>query len=411
MHRKTPTVLSPVDKRQQHLGRQCFWDEVDQVLYIDARKLFPKEGVVSILGWDNMMLNAFPIPQYPDFFSIMRWANHSQLSDWRKQIPKWVQDSCALFPSHQMMLLHYAGKYPQVLELLDHAPLMAWRLVSSKLDEPEIVALLAGKRTQIAESIGWPGKADTVKFLTSLRLRWVDKHIAEQIDVCVFDDQRLTALQHLPRINSMALTLAARFPELIGSQLHHALAQLPCRPMQCQSMVALLEDAYRLAEFMQLDKHHVDRIGESRFLVEVERVYQHWLNQLVESAFGDHKAEESLTESAKVETAKADLCRELGSMPKLMKGHVNWLALSMLQQHAWLTDYDTHIEENKRLFAWRDDEGIWSALIHIKVRQGGAEQDGKEKSTDRIRGLANALPTAKQLSTLHLWQAQAVKQD
>ena len=269
---KSPVLFTAADRMQQQLAKHCYWDEFEQVLYIDARKLFPKEGVVTILGWDNMMMNALPVPVYPAYFKIMSWSKHPQYADWRKQIPQWVQESCALFPTHQMTLLHYAGKYPQVLELLDHAPMLAWRLVKSSLQEPEIVALLSGKRTDIAKTVGWPGKAETVKFLTNLRLRLVNKEIAEQIETCLLDDQRLTALQNLPRINSMALSLAARFPELIGSKLHHALAQLPCRPMQCQSMIALLEDAYRVAECLGLGEQTVCAEGQqgamSQYLVD-----------------------------------------------------------------------------------------------------------------------------------------------
>ena len=397
MHSKAPKVLSRVEKLQQHLSKQCFWDEVEQVLYIDARKLFPKQGVVTILGWDNMMLNAEPIPNYPDFFSIMRWGNHSQLADWRKQIPKWVQESCALFPNDQMKLLHYAAKYPQILELLDHAPLMAWRLVTSGLEEPEIVALLAGKRTQIAESIGWPGKADTVKFLTNLRLRWVDQHIAEQIEVCLFDDQRLTALQDLPRINSMALTLAARFPELIGSKLHHALAQLPCRPMQCQSMVAQLEDAYRLAEFLSLEKSEVDNIGSARYLVEVEEIYRNWIQQ-------------AFLKDSSIDSDAFN--RQLSTQPRLLSKQQEWLAITEIQRHAWMTEFESHQEQGKQLYSWEDEEGVWAALIHSHLpdRPAESEQVDKMHSIDRIRGLENCLATAKQISTLHLWQAQQLKQ-
>ncbi len=398
MAKKSPAILTPVDRLQQHLPKYCFWDEVEQVLYIDARKIFPKEGVVTILGWDNMMLNAEPIPEYPAYFKIMLWAKHSQFADWKKQIPAWVQDSCALFPSHQMQLLHYAGKYPQILELLDHAPMLAWRLVTSGMEEPEIVALMSGKRTQIAESVGWPGKADTVKFLTNLRLRWVDKNIAEQIEVCLLDEQRLTALQDLPRINSMALTLAARFPELIGSTLHHALAQLPCRPMQCQSMVSLLEDAYALAAYLQLAQEQVDRIGQCRYLVEVTKLYLTWMDTVFSSQTEVLQPTDAFQSSLK-------------EQPQLVIVEDDWLRLAKIQQHAWFIDYAGH-ENHKQLYVWEDEEGVWAALLHAHLPDNPqlSKQVEQLYSIERVRGLENRLPGAKQLSTLHLWQAQQLKQ-
>ncbi|WP_321326178.1 hypothetical protein [Thiomicrorhabdus sp.] len=396
---KSPVLLTATDRMQQQLAKHCFWDEFEQVLYIDARKLFPKEGVVTILGWDNMMMNAQPIPEYPDFFKIMSWPKQSQYADWRKQIPQWVQDSCALFPSHQMTLLHYAGKYPQVLELLDHAPMLAWRLVTSKLEEPEIVALLSGKRADIAATVGWPGKAETVKFLTNLRLRLVNKEIAEQIETCLLDEQRLTALQNLPRINSMALSLAARFPELIGSKLHHALAKLPCRPMQCQSMIAQLEDAYRVADYLGLGEATVDKIGQCRYLVEVGEIYQAWLNETINS-FKPQKV--SLHPSN-----KTLFSQRLTTEPVQIHGIEDWMALTQIQQHVWLTDYKTP----NQLVAWQDDDGIWAALIHseLPATPEQLEQINEMHQVIRVRGLENCLAGPKQYSTLHLWQAKQIK--
>ncbi|WP_029408257.1 hypothetical protein [Thiomicrorhabdus sp. Milos-T2] len=408
---KTPGLLTAQDRKQKMLAKFCFWDEFEQKLYIDARTLFPQEGVVTIISWDNMMLNAQPIPNYPSYFKMMGWSNHPQFSDWRKQIPKWVQDSCALFPSHQMTLLHYAGKYPQVFELLDHAPMLAWRLVTSGLEEPEIVALLSGKRAQIAQSIGWPGKAETIKFLTNLRLRWVTKEIAEQIETCLLDEQRLNALQTLPRINSMALSLAARFPELIGSKLHHALAQLPCRPMQCQSMLALLEDAYRAAEFLQYSDDVVDKIGKCRYLVEVSELYQAWLveaiNQSRDAKIKQHGA------------TQKHLKQRLTTEPQVMHGLDDWITLTQIQQHIWLTEYIAHEEALKQtknqgiLVAWKDEEGIWAALTYAHLPESPQVTNNvmEMNSILRVRGLENSLPGAKQLSTLHLWQASQLRQE
>lgn len=405
---KSSALLSVQERKQQQLARHCFWDDVEQLLYIDARNVFPNEGVISILGWDAMMMSSLPIPSYPSYFKIMAWAKHPHFSDWLKQIPKWVQDSCLLFPSHQMQLLHYAGKYPQVLELLDHAPMLAWRLVKAQLTEPEVVTLLSGKRTLIAKSVGWPGKTETVKILTNLRLRWVTPEIAEQIDACLFDEQRLSALQDLPRINSMALSLAARFPGLIGSKLHHALAQLPCRPMQCQSMVALLEDAYAAAEYLQLPLSELDSIGNSRYLVEVTEIYQAWLKQ-VEQQFSELKAL-NLTEG---------LALELNAEPKKLLDLQQWQILSQTQQHIWLINWpdkdngSTH-QSRFELVAWQDEEGVWGALVHSALPpqpSGRVEPAQLEHEVIKVRGLENSLPGAKQLSTLHLWQAKQLRQE
>ncbi|WP_040727674.1 hypothetical protein [Thiomicrorhabdus sp. Kp2] len=400
---KSPVLLTAADRIQQQLAKHCFWDEFEQVLYIDARQLFPKEGVVTILGWDNMMMNAQPIPNYPAFFKILAWTKHPQYADWRKQIPPWVQDSCALFPTHQMTLLHYAGKYPQVLELLDHAPMLAWRLVTSKLQEPKIVALLSGKRADIAATVGWPGKAETVKFLTNLRLRLVNKEIAEQIETCLLDEQRLTALQSLPRINSMALSLAARFPELIGSKLHHALAQLPCRPMQCQSMIAQLEDAYRVADYLGLAELTVKRIGQCRYLVEVNELYQAWLMETIDSC--------KLNKIAFHKSLQTHFMQRLTAEPSQVHGLEDWVALTQIQQHVWLTDYANATEGKTQLVAWQDEEGIWGALIHSELPQTPKplEQLNDMHKVIRVRGLENVLAGPKQHSTLHLWQAKKIQ--
>lgn len=388
------TVVSHQDLRQQRLAQHCFWDEEEQILWIDCRQVFPELGVVKAPSWDGLMMSSSEIPEYPSQLTILAWSNFSQLSYWRKQIPKWVQESCALFESHQLKMLHYSGKYPQVLELLDHAPMLVWRLMCSSLLESEIVALMSGKRQQLVAQVGWPDRAEAVKFLRNLRLRHVNKHISEQVEVCLMDKQRLIALQSLPRINSMALSLASVFPALIGSRLHHALAQLPCRPMQCQSMVALLEDAYALAERLALPKKETAKIGECRYLVEVSRLYQVWLKEAVSAkqmglglVFSDHqKVDDSWLAS-------------LSETPKKLCLKQEWLELSQLQQHAWWLDYD---RSNVSLVVWKDSEGIWSGLIG---NQTSAEKQGSVLNPNiiRVRGEKNTLPSAKQLTALHLW--------
>ena len=394
---------------QKQLSKSCFWDEVEQVLWIDCRKVLPEFGVLSVPSWDALTMSSAAVPSYPSNLKILDWSNYSQISYWRKQIPQWVQDSCALFPTHQLSLLHYAGKYPQVLELLDHSPMLAWRLTTCGLTEPDIVALLSGKRQAMVGKVGWPEKVETVKFLRNLRLRLVNNEIAEQIEVCLMDEQRLTALQELPRINSMALSLAARFPELIGCKLHHALAQLPCRPMQCQSMVALLEDAYRLSEALNLRQSEIDKIGRCRYLIEVTEIYQAWLKQGLLSL--NLLNLQVLETQINVESFKSALSFELASEPNRIVNLQDWLLLSQLQQHAWWIDFDSkkrsQVESTLEcklestdvsLVAWCDEDGVWAALIAEELA---------EESIDimHVRGLDNSLAGPKQWSQLHLWQA------
>lgn len=389
MGRVGHTFPNELPRAQQLLAKHCYWDEEEQTLWIDARKLFPNLGVIEVMGWDRMMFDSHPVPNYPSDWAVLQWSNYSQFSNWRKQVPPWVLDSCALFPTHQLKLLHFCGKYPQLLELLDHAPLLAWRLVSSKLAEPEIVALLAGKRIDIVEQVGWPGKESTVKFLRNLRLRWVNKEIAEQVEVCLLDDKRMQALQDLPRINSMALSLAARFPHLIGCRLHRSLAQLPCRPMQCKSMVALLEDVYRLGEAHAFPQAEIDRIGECRYLSDVTDIYQGWLNTAVEVALQDS------------EHTMASLADKLALSENEFEELIDfndWIQLSVLQQHAWLIDFPESEQACQvKLIAWQDETGVWAALLQLV--------SNNQWHITQVRGEENVLGDAKPWSDLHLWQA------
>jgi hypothetical protein len=384
---------------QKQLSKSCFWDEVEQTLWIDCRKVLPEFGVLNVPSWDALTMSSAKVPAYPSNLRILDWSNYSQISYWRKQIPPWVHDSCALFPTHQLSLLHYAGKYPQVLELLDHSPMLAWRLITAGLEEVDIVALLSGKRQVIAGQVGWPEKVETVKFLRNLRLRLVNDEISEQIEICLMDEQRLTALQTLPRINSMALSLAARLPELIGCKLHHALAQLPCRPMQCQSMVALLEDAYRLAEALNLSQAEVDKIGNCRYLVEVTQIYQAWLNVGCDEFVQKMMAVDSVINSEN----RSNLEERLSAEPKVITLWQDWVELTRLQQHAWWLDYSTNGQD---LVVWKDEKGVWSALIS----KHSGEPITDLQTIVRVRGEENCLPGAKPLSDLHLWQASLLPQ-
>ncbi|VAW47621.1 hypothetical protein MNBD_GAMMA04-1016 [hydrothermal vent metagenome] len=373
--------LSHQDIKQQQLAQHCFWDEEAHILWIDCRKVFPELGVIQVPCWDDLMMSSAEIPEYPSHLNVLAWYNFSQLSCWRKQIPKWVQESCALFPSHQLKMLHYVGKYPQMLELLDHVPMLVWRLMCSVLTEPEMVALLSGKRQNLVAQVGWPERAEAVTFLRNLRLRKVNEQIADQVEVCLMDEQRLTALQSLPRINSMALSLASMFPELIGSHLHCALAQLPCRPMQCQSMVALLQDAYALAKWLDLPESEVAKIGLCRYLVEVTSLYQGWLKKGV-SLVGKLECE----------------AFEWSDSPVTLSAQES-VFLSQLQQHAWWVDDK---KECLQLVAWQDTEGVWGALIESPPCSNNTHES---PVVLRVRGEKNTLPSAKQLSALHLWLA------
>lgn len=356
-----------------HAAKHSYWDGVEQALWIDFRKVLPKVGVVSIPSWDSMMLSNQPIPIYDELLKPLAWPTSSALADWKKQIPTWVQESCLLFDTHQLRLLHFCGRYPQMLELLDHAPILAWRLVSAQQTEAELVAVLADKRTSQASLVGWQGKAETVKFLRSLRLKMVNSQIAEQVDICLLDDKRLNALQDFPRINSMALSLAARFPEMIGCKLHHALAAMPCRPMQCQSMIAQLEDAYHLAEYLKLDELEIAQIANARYLVEVDKTYQAWLILALKH----------------YQTVALNLTVN----PQVLATPDLWAALSQKQQHAWVADLESGLV-------------LYGLLVQEEVV--GFLWSNAERKVIRVRREQNRLPTAEQLSQIHLWQAGLV---
>ncbi|WP_024850412.1 hypothetical protein [Hydrogenovibrio kuenenii] len=363
------------DLMLKKIMQNCFWDEEEQQLWVDCRKILPEHGVLAIPSWDKMMLSSDSIPEYPRHFSLLAPSAHPQLSAWQKQIPSWVKESCALFPSYQLKLLHYVGRYPQLLELLDHSPVLAWRLVSSHLSESDIVSMLNDKRTQLVEQVGWPGKVETFRFLKKLRLRQVNEQIAEQVDVCLLDEKRLDALQALPRVNSMALSLAARFPDMIGCRLHLALASMPCRPMQCQSMVALLEDAYQLADYLQLPKSEVDKIANTRYLVEVEQLYQSWLKTLMQD-----EPLPTLT---------------LSDTPQQLVSKEEWLALTEQQGHAWVVDWSDKVSEQDAEFS------LYAFTLEDEVV--GFLFNEQSKEVVCVRQLQNALPTSEQLGRIHLW--------
>jgi len=366
-------ALSP---KQRLLARHSLFDEMDGSLWIDARKIEPELGAVQVMAWDNMMLGRDPIPDYPQHWRIFEWPSHPALHQWRKAIPNWVQQSCALFPSYQLKMLHFVGKYPQLLELLEHAPVLVWRLMQGELSETEIRQLLGKRQTQWAGKLGWPEQKETLKLLRKLRLRFVNQEVAESIETCLLDQNRLHKLQQLPRINSMALSLAARFPELIGSPLHQTLAQLPCRPMQCQSMIALLEDAFQLADFMQ-QQAATKTIGQCRYLNEVEALYQSWITQTIQSQ----------------QPSVAPLTRSKTPQPVSVPAQV--LQLSQQQQHAWFAE----IQPQDALYAWQMvDTDNETSLIAVHLIQQAEHWQLK-----KVRVNQNQLPTPQQLSQILLW--------
>jgi len=364
-------ALSP---KQRLLARHCLFDEMDGSLWVDARKVEPEIGALQVPAWDNMMLGREVIPHYPVHWRIFEWPTHAALQQWRKAIPTWVQQSCALFPSHQLKMLHAVAKYPQLLELLDLAPVLVWRLVKSPLTEEAIRQLLGQKQTHWLSKLGWPEQKETLRLLKKLRLRYVNQEVAESIETCLLDQSRLQKLQQLPRINSMALSLAARFPELIGSRLQQTLAQLPCRPMQCQSMIALLEDAFQLAEFCQYSEAE-QMIGQCRYLTDVETLYQSWMAEVIQEVQPHALA---ITEQ-----------------PQQLSQSEQIAQLSQLQQHAWFAE----ITPTDYLYTWQmpSEEGdpiLIGACIH---------KANNRWQLKKARVNQNQLPNAQQLSQILLW--------
>ncbi|UQB41982.1 hypothetical protein JX580_09985 [Thiomicrospira microaerophila] len=357
---------------KKHSHQFLFWDQEEQVLWLDTRRFFPEIGVMRILGWDWMILGHEPVPDYPVDLDLLNWSVHSHLRFWLQLIPAWVVDSCRLFPSHQLRLLHTAARYPQMLELLDHSPMLAWHLAKLELTDFELERLLQAKRMDMLERLGWPGKNETLKFLRNLRLRKVNDQLLEQVEICLLDVSRLDALTQLPRINSMALSLAAAFPQLIGHRLHQTLARLPCRPMQCQSMIALLEDVYRLAESLG-HSMITQSIGDCRYLVEVEALYQAWLLEACPSSAEDLK----LTDS-----------------PKLLTSLQEWAQLSRTQHQAWWLDFQA-TESCLELWAWNYEQQPVAVLLN-------RSQTGITKLV-RCRQGKNQLPSAALQTQIELW--------
>ncbi|MDR9498026.1 MAG: hypothetical protein RI556_02530 [Hydrogenovibrio sp.] len=404
MPKMTPTFTQPstttawqVTPLERHLARQTYWDAATQTLLVDARGWLKDQpgvvdGVITVPGWDAMMLSKASIPRYPEHLKVLAWPDHGALKDWRKPIPAWVWQSCAMFPSHQLRLLHFVGRYPQLLELLDHSPVLAWQLVGSDLSESDVVALLQGKQTDLMAELGWPGKREALAFLRKLRLRFVNDELADSVETCLLDDSRLQALQALPRVNSMALALAARFPQWIGTRLHLSLAQQPCRPMQCQSLLALLQDMTDLMAALELPDSEREKVTQCRYLVEVEQLYRLWadLPLLVDTEFDQTVSQLQLTER-----------------PRLLETQSEWEALGRLQQHAWWVDWDQASEQGDQLYAFVQQGVVQAARIDPEKRLSAPA-----KALKKLRQNDNALPEAQAWSKWHLWLAgQSPKED
>ena len=391
--------MSPVERQ---LAKQTYWDPDTQTLLVETRPWLKPQpglvaGVLSIPSWDGMMLSSEPIPPYPSDLQIMAWPQYAPIQAWKKWIPPWVWQSCAIFPTHQIRLLHAVGRYPQLLDLLEHAPVLAWQLVASDIQESEWVALFRGKQTDLVDRLGWPGKKKTLHFLRKLRLRYLNQDLEQSVHTCLLDEQRLSALAELPRVNAMALALAARFPQWIGSRLHQSLAHQPCRPMQCQSLLALLSDVSEWIDWVSecpnsevsaLDAQNA--VAACRYMVEVEQLYTRWsLGQaMIDSeaqaresiqALGLHRTPQPLTSQAAVWT------------------------LSRLQHHAWWVSKAAH--PSGQLVAWVDANAQVHAAL-LAPSEVSASEGSQSGVFYKVRQGKNQLPDASSWSKWTLWLAQ-----
>ncbi|AHF00501.1 hypothetical protein THIAE_00895 [Thiomicrospira aerophila AL3] len=372
------------------LNRHLFEDDAGGII-LPYSLLDQKHPDLRIPSWDEMLTDQAAIPRYPAKLNLLSWSEHGRLQRWQSAIPAWIKESVALFETHQLSLLHYAARYPQLLEVLDQAPVMAWKLVSMPGQEIDLQHLLNGKRSDLMAALGVESQQEGARFLRQLRLRQVSPIILDQIDTCLVDKQRLAGLSQLPRVNSMALALAARFPALIGCRLHRTLAQLPCRPMQCQSMIALLEDVYALAAF--LDTEAAEQIGECRYLTDVESLYQSWIEQSV----------------AVMNCAQL----QLTSQPQHLKTLAEFVALSRLQYQAWWCDFE---QPHHQLWAWLEDQTPVGVLISEVSQPNTSSNDSNRYQARpyqlvRIRQGKNQLPSASLIAKVELWLLNLHHQD
>jgi len=264
-------------------------------------------------------------------WAVLQWPANPAIAAWQRQIPAWVADTLNRLPAKgELRLLYLCARYPQMLEMLDKMPVLAWRLANANLNEHQLTQLFPRPRTEMCSLVGWPEDRHAIRFLQRLRLRSMDEQMLQQVDTCLLDTCVYQHASELPRINSMALTLAAHFPQLIGSTLHESLARQPCRPQQCQQMKALLQDAIELATWL---REPLETLRQCRFLVEIEEHYAHWLE----------KGLKHLTAQAQRSDQKP-ACKKVGDPPRLPPGwrHVEGVdtLINCCRQtgHAWFTD-------------------------------------------------------------------------
>ena len=155
-------------------------------------------------------------------------------------------------------------------------PLLVWKIADKHLDEHTLKSLFQQPRIYLTEAVNWGNQKETVRFLQKLRLRSMDTPIIQHVEQCLSQPQLLKQACHLPRINSMALTIAAQFPQFIDTPLHHSLARQPCRPEQCKQLHATLSDTLALAQWLNKP---LSIIKKFRFEIEIEEIYKEWLSE------------------------------------------------------------------------------------------------------------------------------------
>ncbi len=285
---------------QRLLAQHAFWDEDAQRLILDLTPFHPGLMPVSLPGWDQLIGWQGTAPELPDW-PLLHWPARPAVQRWRRHIPKWVADTLLRLPhSHQLRLLYLCARYPQMLELLEKMPVLAWRIAANGMDELTLQTLFPKPRTLMSASVGWPAERTALRFLQRLRLRRMDEEMIAQVETCLKEQNILHRAAELPRINSMALTLAAHFPELVATPLHHSLARQPCRPEQCRQMHALIDDALKLAEWLGKD---FKAIQNAHFLVEIEDLYAKWLTEAMENGINWMRGK---TDPAKIGEAPSD---------------------------------------------------------------------------------------------------------
>ncbi len=215
-------------------------------------------------------------PELPNW-PLLHWPELPPVRAWCKGLPTWVADTLRRLPrDHQLRLLYLCARHPQMLEMLEKTPIMAWHVAAQRLPENELRQYFPQPRARLASRLGWPERRETVRFLSRLRLRRMNDDMLQQVDTCLRQPEVLARACRLPRINSMALTLSAHFPDLVDTPLHHSLARQPCRPQQCRALHACLQDALKLARWLD---EPVDTIAQCRFMVEIEDLYRKWLEK------------------------------------------------------------------------------------------------------------------------------------